>query len=596
MAAAKEMRHWNPGAQIGDDGYVLADVKAAVAEATAGTTAEQEMRRRGANAPRPGQRGANAPRPGQRGANAPRPGQRGANAPRPAHRGANARRPGHIFTWRCRISASPTRISAQGALISGREARTAACADISPQRRVAVSRVQRSTWRARGMALVKEVMEAANPRKEKDAGKQGKGEGGGSHEQLYYVKTCFASISMMANFADNLLKKGGSEKLSDDEIELTLDKSASEDHERSILCKLKEQCGAQFTSKMEGMVKDLRLARENAQDFDDWRSRHPKDLNIELTVTVLTTGFWPTYKAMELALPEEMVCGVEQFKEFYEATTKHRKLTWIYALGNCHIKGNFKAKPIELVLSTFQAAPVLLFNQEETMTYGDIKERLNLPEEDITRLLHSLSCAKYAVLLKSPMNKSIGKEDSFTFNYAFTDRMRRIKISLPVQDEKKKVIEDVDKDRRYSIDAAIVRTMKSRKQLQHQQTGFLSRMMPPSEMDPFLEAVDAANISAAFSLLGLDACDQSTPHTEAAIVQMSMPADFGGLNLALLQSEAPAAFYSAQSIVLPKLVVQQLSRMFKPDFKLIKKRIEDLISRDYMERDADSSNLYRYVA
>eukprot|EP00873_Tetraselmis_striata_P037948 jgi/Tetstr1/458212/TSEL_044700.t1 len=39
------------------------------------------------------------------------------------------------------------------------------------------------------------------------------------------------------------------------------------------------------------------------------------------------------------------------------------------------------------------------------------------------------------------------------------------------------------------------------------QTGFLSRMMPPSELDPFLEAVDAANISAAFSLLGLDACD-----------------------------------------------------------------------------------------
>eukprot|EP00873_Tetraselmis_striata_P006923 jgi/Tetstr1/427187/TSEL_017375.t1 len=32
-------------------------------------------------------------------------------------------------------------------------------------------------------------------------------------------------------------------------------------------------------------------------------------------------------------------------------------------------------------------------------------------------------------------------------------------------------------------------------------TGFLSRMMLPSELDPFLEAVDAANISAAFSLL-----------------------------------------------------------------------------------------------
>eukprot|EP00873_Tetraselmis_striata_P007045 jgi/Tetstr1/427309/TSEL_017478.t1 len=74
------------------------------------------------------------------------------------------------------------------------------------------------------------------------------------------------------------------------------------------------------------------------------------------------------------------------------------------------------------------------------------------------------------------------------------------------------------------------------------QTGFLSRMMPPPELDPFLAAVDAANISAAFSLLGLDACDQSTPRMEAAIVQMSTPADFGGLNLALLQSEALRRF------------------------------------------------------
>eukprot|EP00873_Tetraselmis_striata_P044298 jgi/Tetstr1/464562/TSEL_009318.t1 len=81
MTAAKETRRWNPEAHIEDDRYVLADIKAAVAEATAGTIGEQEMRRRGANAPWPGQRGANAPRPGQRGANARRPAQRGANAP-----------------------------------------------------------------------------------------------------------------------------------------------------------------------------------------------------------------------------------------------------------------------------------------------------------------------------------------------------------------------------------------------------------------------------------------------------------------------------------------------------------------------------------
>lgn len=94
--------------------------------------------------------------------------------------------------------------------------------------------------------------------------------------------------------------------------------------------------------------------------------------------------------------------------------------------------------------------------------------------------------------------------------------MRRIKIPLPPMDEKKKVIEDVDKDRRYAIDASIVRIMKSRKVLPHQQL--------------VLECVE------------------------------------------------------------------QLGRMFKPDFKVIKKRVEDLIAREYLERDKDNPNMFKYVA
>ena len=174
-------------------------------------------------------------------------------------------------------------------------------------------------------------------------------------------------------------------------------------------------------------MKDLRLAREKQREFDDWKAAKSKDSGIDMTVTVLTTGFWPTYKAVDLALPEEMVAGVEQFKEFYESSTKHRKLSWIYALGTCHIKGNFDAKSIELVLSTFQAALLLLFNQEDAMTYNEVKERLNLPDEDITRLLHSLACAKYKILTKTGNPKTIAPEDTFSFNNAFNDRMRRIK-------------------------------------------------------------------------------------------------------------------------------------------------------------------------
>ena len=44
-----------------------------------------------------------------------------------------------------------------------------------------------------------------------------------------------------------------------------------------------------------------------------------------------------------------------------------------------------------------------------------------------------------------------------------------LQIPGPPTDERKRVVEDVGRDRRHSIDAAVVRTMKSRKVLQHQQ-------------------------------------------------------------------------------------------------------------------------------
>ncbi|KAK3441046.1 hypothetical protein EUGRSUZ_B01297 [Eucalyptus grandis] len=305
---------------------------------------------------------------------------------------------------------------------------------------------------------------------------------------------------LLATYCDDILKKGSGEKLGDEATEemlekvvkllayisdkdlfaefyrkklarrLLFDKSANDDHERSILTKLKQQCGGQFTSKMEGMVTDLTLAKENQTSFEEYLSNNTNaNPGIDLTVTVLTTGFWPSYKSFDLNLPAEMVKCVEVFREFYQTKTKHRKLTWIYSLGTCNIIGKFEPKTMELIVTTYQASALLLFNSSDRLSYSEIMTQLNLTDDDVVRLLHSLSCAKYKILNKEPNTKTIAPTDHFEFNSKFTDKMRRIKIPLPPVDEKKKVIEDVDKDRRYAIDASIVRIMKSRKVLGHQQ-------------------------------------------------------------------------------------------------------------------------------
>ena len=111
--------------------------------------------------------------------------------------------------------------------------------------------------------------------------------------------------------------------------------------------------------------------------------------DVDLNVTVLTTGFWPTYKFTELALPAPMVKCVETFKAFYEERTKHRKLTWIYALGTCSVKGNFKHKPIEMQLSAFQTSCVLLFNAVDSLTFAEIRYGLSQSPRSASAIAHT---------------------------------------------------------------------------------------------------------------------------------------------------------------------------------------------------------------
>lgn len=56
---------------------------------------------------------------------------------------------------------------------------------------------------------------------------------------------------------------------------------------------------------------------------------------------------------------------------------------------------------------------------------------MNIPDEDVLRLLHSLACAKYKILLKDPPTKNLTKSDSFSMNTKFTSTMRRLKVCCP---------------------------------------------------------------------------------------------------------------------------------------------------------------------
>ncbi|XP_058886490.1 cullin-4A-like [Acipenser ruthenus] len=299
---------------------------------------------------------------------------------------------------------------------------------------------------------------------------------------------------------------------------LLVGKSASVDAEKSMLSKLKHECGAAFTSKLEGMFKDMELSKDVMIQFKQFMQNQSDPGNIELTVNILTMGYWPTYIPMEVHLPPEMVKLQEVFKMFYLGKHSGRKLQWQPTLGHAVLKSEFKEGKKELQVSLFQTLVLLMFNEGEEFTFDEIKTATGIEDGELRRTLQSLACGKARVLIKNPKGKDVEDGDKFLFHADFRHKLFRIKIN---QIQMKETIEEqvstterVFQDRQYQIDAAIVRIMKMRKTLSHN----------------------------------------------------------------LLVSE----------------LYNQLKFPVKPGD--LKKRIESLIDRDYMERDKDNPNQYHYVA
>lgn len=91
---------------------------------------------------------------------------------------------------------------------------------------------------------------------------------------------------------------------------------------------------------------------------------------------------------------------------------------------NYHVKFN----GLYYLIFPPKAAALLLFNTADRLSYSEIGTQLNLADEDLVRVLQSLSCAKYKILTKEPTSRTVSHTDHFTFNSGFTDRMRRIRV------------------------------------------------------------------------------------------------------------------------------------------------------------------------
>ncbi|PLB55411.1 Cullin-domain-containing protein [Aspergillus steynii IBT 23096] len=325
---------------------------------------------------------------------------------------------------------------------------------------------------------------------------------------------------------------------------LLMKRAVSMDAERQMISKMKMEVGNQFTQRLESMFKDMTISEDLTASYKEHirQAGDPDRKPIDLEVNVLTSTMWPMEVMsaakgdsvqMSCVIPKEVESVKQSFEKFYLGKHSGRKLSWQPSMGSADIRATFqrsngKTQRHELNVSTYAMVILLLFNDlpaDQSLTFEEIHARTRIPEHDLIRNLQSLAVApKTRVLKKEPMSKDVKPTDAFFFNNDFHSPYMKVRIGVVSggankvenQDQRKDTEKRMNDERGASIEAAVVRIMKQRKQLAH--TNLVSE------------------------------------------------------------------------------VLSQLSSRFVPDVNMIKKRIESLIDREYLERVGEDPPAYGYLA
>ena len=318
------------------------------------------------------------------------------------------------------------------------------------------------------------------------------------------------AAELVSNYADHILKQTSKGKLDQEEFEPMADKcvdllcflqekdvferyykkslakrllytkNINEDTEKLMLTKLKAECGYQVTSRFEGMFADINVSAEFSQKFKTLVSKS-EPLLPELSCNVLTMTYWPLSQAnSDSKMPAELLEMTKKFEEFYGTQHQGRRIMWLPALGTVDIWGNFSNGKKDLNMST-QCAIVILtaFNQQcnAKISFEELQNLTNMQPQTLKRALLSLSLGKVRILLKHSQGKEINSATQFSVNLDFSNQHTRLKIlmiSADVDDtkqeelkEREETLKRINLERQYEIEASIVRVMKSRKTIEH---------------------------------------------------------------------------------------------------------------------------------
>ena len=357
-------------------------------------------------------------------------------------------------------------------------------------------------------------------------------------------------------------------------------KSISIELELMMINKLKTEAGATFTSKFEGMFKDIRISQDITESFRA-ESQHTtlnSDLarmndgrKLDIDFTILTSNFWPmsANKAMkDVTYVPALDIAKASFEKYYTSRYNGRNLTWAPNMCTIDLKMNFPGKSYLINMPTLAAFIVLTcFNDEETedgetaLTFTEIQEQTKIPTPDLMRHLQSIAVApKTRILKKVPMSRDIGADDKFSLNLEFKHPQTKFKI-LAVS---------------VSSSAAVL----------------ASGSVGGNESQNPRTKLDSEDFDATTSTSRIESEEQRV--STLATIQKSREYEIDAAIVRVMKARKSAKYQVLVAEVVR--LIADVGRRFNPQPSLVKRRVEDLVDKEYLRRDEEDREVFWYIA
>lgn len=216
----------------------------------------------------------------------------------------------------------------------------------------------------------------------------------------------------------------------------------------------------------------MSLSKDLTDQFKERMAQNHDDMDINFSIMVLGTNFWPLNAPNnEFNIPADILPVYNRFSQYYQTKHSGRKLTWLWNYSKNELRTNYLNQKYILMTSSYQMAVLLQYNDNDTLSLDELATATAISKEVLTQVLAILVKAKILIneekdqydLNPSEFLPSSDIRDHVTELGAvdFKSKKIRVNLNLPIKAEVKAesadVLKTVDEDRKYVIQATIVR-------------------------------------------------------------------------------------------------------------------------------------------